>query len=214
MRIPSLPLSESDVLPWSPLGTPGCGSIWDSSTTTLVFAASDNWATNALLGRFGLTEVDRFRSRLGLNDTVLLDRVRDVRGPQHPATLSWASAAELSSFMARLWTREALGDPAFCQWFVRGLSLSLDLSLVGGALGLDPLAHPGPASDLGLANKTGTDVGVRGDTGILSAGGRRYAYACIANYDGGVERDREVIGTMQDVGRALLSGDLGAMPFR
>lgn len=184
-----------------------------ADATTLIFATSDNWATNALLRRFGLGEIDRFRSRLGLTDTVLFDQVRNGRGPEHPPALSQSSAAELSAFMASLWRGEVLGDPDFCAWFVGGLSLSLDLSMVGAPIGLDPLAHPGPRTDPGLANKTGTDVGIRGDTGILSVRGHHYAYACIANYGGGIGQDREVIGAMHDVGLGMLRSDCRALPF-
>ncbi len=185
-------------------------SLSVADAATLVFATSDNLATNVLLHRFGLDNVDRFRSQLGLIDTVLFDQIRDERGPHHPEVLSKSSASELSAFMASIWRKETLNNPKFCMWFMKGLSLSADLSMVGAPLGLDPLAHPGPDDDLGFANKTGTDIGIRGDTGILSVGGRHYAYACIVNYEGGIVNDREALATMQRVGQGMVQDNLDA----
>ncbi|MGN6754456.1 MAG: serine hydrolase [Intrasporangium sp.] len=149
----------------------------------LVGAVSDNLATNVLLRRVGVDYVARVGSSLGLERTALHDKVRDVRGPGDPATLSTGTAEELSSLMLRLETTTAMGpepDSLVRQW----LSSNVDLSMVGSAfvarLGLDPLAHlDGP---IRFFNKTGTDAGVRADVGTVTVGDRTLAWAAIANW--------------------------------
>ena len=153
----------------------------------LVGAVSDNLATNVLLQRVGLAEVAARATSLGLRATALHDRVRDVRGDDHPATLSTGAAGELSELMSRLASGTAAGpgaDRLVRQW----LSANVDQSMVGSALveqgGLDPIAHH---SSLGLPttfwNKTGTDAGVRADVGAVTAGHRTVTWAAIANWD-------------------------------
>jgi beta-lactamase class A len=153
----------------------------------LVGAVSDNLATNVLLRRVGLAEVAARATSLGLRATALHDRVRDVRGADHPATLSTGSAAELSQLMARLASGTAAGpdaDRLVRQW----LSANVDQSMVGSALveqgGLDPIAHHA-SLDLPTVfwNKTGTDAGVRADVGAVTSGDRTVTWAAIANWD-------------------------------
>jgi beta-lactamase class A len=153
----------------------------------LVGAVSDNLATNVLLRRVGLAEVAARATSLGLRATALHDRVRDVRGADHPATLSTGSAAELSQLMARLASGTAAGpdaDRLVRQW----LSANVDQSMVGSALveqgGLDPIAHHA-SLDLPTTfwNKTGTDAGVRADVGAVTSGHRTITWAAVANWD-------------------------------
>ena len=47
------------------------------------------------------------------------------------------------------------------------LATGVDLSMVGAAFGLDPLAHAVPDRGISLHNKTGTDAGVRADVGLV-----------------------------------------------
>ncbi|GAA1991946.1 serine hydrolase [Terrabacter lapilli] len=153
----------------------------------LVGAVSDNLATNVLLRRVGLAEVAARATSLGLRATALHDQVRDVRGAEHPVTLSTGSASELSALMSRLAAGTAVGgdaDRMVRQW----LSANVDQSMVGSALveqgGLDPIAHHA-SLDLPITfwNKTGTDDGVRADVGALSSDGRTVTWAAIANWD-------------------------------
>src|SRR6478672_9134953 len=153
----------------------------------LVGAVSDNLATNVLLQRVGLAEVAARATSLGLRATALHDRVRDVRGADHPATLSTGTAGELGALMSRLASDTASGpdaDRLVREW----LSANVDQSMVGSALveqgGLDPIAHH---ASLGLPttfwNKTGTDDGVRADVGAVTSDGHTVTWAAIANWD-------------------------------
>jgi len=160
----------------------------------LVGAVSDNWATNALVHRVGIESLPS-----GPRGSALHDYVRDERGPRHPPTLSEGCAAD--------WVDAFLGLPggsAVLDW----ISLGVDLSMVGSAFGLDPLAHQEPDRGVRLWSKTGTSEGVRADVGLVEiagqVGGQRTAYAAICNWppDGDDVRD-EVLATMQALGRAL-----------
>src|SRR6476620_2082535 len=153
----------------------------------LVGAVSDNLATSVLLRRVGLAEVAARATSLGLRATALHDRVRDVRGADHPATLSTGTAVELSALMTQLANGPAAGpeaDRLVRQW----LSANVDQSMVGAALveqgGLDPIAHHvSLGQPTSFWNKTGTDAGVRADVGALTAGGQTVTWAAVANGD-------------------------------
>jgi beta-lactamase class A len=154
---------------------------------------SDNLATNVLLRAVGLGAVAVTATRLGLHATALHDRVRDARGAGHPPTLARGSAGELSALMGRL-------DERVLRWLAAGA----DLSMVAGGLGLDPLAHAEADRGIVLRHKTGTDVGVRADAGLVGGARRTLAYAVIAAWDAtaGDQRDA-VLAAMREVGVAL-----------
>lgn len=156
----------------------------------LVGAASDNLATNALLRRIGLEAVTLTATHYGLHQTVLLDRVRDRRGPQHPWTLSTGTATELAHLLSQL-SRDHTGGRSPSNRVWGWLANGLDLSMVAAGWGLDPLAHSASDRGLMLRHKTGTDDGVRCDVGVLSGPARSVAYAVLANWDpdGPDERD-------------------------
>lgn len=165
----------------------------------LVFLASDNLATNALIEHFGLDRIQAFCPRLGLRHAELLDIVRDERRAQDPGTLSVAPGVELCGLMLRL-ARGELVNPDLSRWMRAGLALNMDLSMVLCPMGLDPLAHQGAEA----ANKTGSDAGVRADTGIVRIGTRELAYAAVCNF--GMNADhRGVLTTMRMIGKALVS---------
>ncbi len=183
---------------------------------TLVGAVSDNLATNVLLRRIGLDAVRDTTRALGLRATALHDRVRDVRGPQHPPALSTATAGELSALFAALAAAAAdtvappRAEPlpggaaierAVAERVLGRLALGTDLSMVAAGLGLDPLAHGAPDRGLRLRHKTGTDAGVRADAGLLDGPERSLAYAVLARFDD-ARRD-EVLEVTRAIGAAL-----------
>jgi beta-lactamase class A len=187
-RLPEDAVADSGI--WQYLSTEGL-AVQD--LCELVGMASDNLATNVLLRRVGLSGVARTASRRGMVRTALHDRVRDVRGPADPATLSSGTAAELAHLMSGL-HRGARSGGGVTTRVHAWLSKGLDLSQVAAGWGLDPLAHLDPDRGLRLINKTGTDRGVRADVGVLSGPAANIAYAVIANWDEGVAPDlRDVV---------------------
>lgn len=182
----------------------------------LVFIASDNLATNVLMDHFGLERVRAFRGNLGFVRTDLLDIVRDARGPDHPEALSRGTASELCGFMLRVARGELVGA-GLSKWLREGLSLNTDLSMVPAPIGLDPLAHARAIHDRAppaVANKTGTDRGVRADAGIITGTRREMAYAAICNYGDRTGSTAEVLRGMHIIGESILAAANAQSPPR
>ncbi|RLV52388.1 serine hydrolase, partial [Aeromicrobium phragmitis] len=80
--------------------------------------------------------------------------------------------------------------------------VNTDLSMVASAFGLDPLAHREADRSVRLANKTGTDAGVRADVGVVGGPDAAIAYAVLAQWDpdGGDRRD-DVLSAMAAIGQ-------------
>ena len=173
------------------------GSLSAGDLATLVGAVSDNLATNVLLRRVGLDRVGETARSAGLRDTALHDRVRDARAAEHPASLSSASAAELSWLFAELGAGRVL-SPGVSERVLGWLAHGADLSMVAAPLGLDPLAR----GNDGLRHKTGADAGVRADAGLLTGPRGALAYAVLAHWEDG-DRRGAVLAAMRDVGAAL-----------
>lgn len=170
----------------------------------LVAAASDNLATNVLLGTVGLEAVRLRSESLGLARTALLDLVRDNRGPDDAPQLSVGSTAELSWLFGAL-AQGRIVDLETSHRVVGWLTLNPDLSLVANAFGLDPLAHTGPDHGLQLINKTGTDAGVRSEAGVLSGPRGAASYAVTVQFaDTDISARLRVLDGMRMVGLDLL----------
>jgi beta-lactamase class A len=171
---------------------------------TLVGATSDNLATNVLLREVGLDAVRARTEGLGLLRTALLDLVRDTRGPDDAPQLSVGSTAELSwlfGALARGQVVDALTSSRVLGW----LSLNTDQSMVASAFGVDPLSHRGVDHGLQLVNKTGTDVGVRSEAGILRGPRRGIAYAVSVQFsDRSIAARLRVLEALRATGFDLL----------
>lgn len=177
---------------------------------TLVGAVSDNLATNVLLRHVGIPSVMERARTLGLQHTALHDRVRALRRPSDPPTLSTGTAAELADLMARL-HRGEVRSRVVSRQVLRWLALDTDTSMTAGAFGLDPLAHFEPDRGMTLAHKTGTDVGIRCDVGVVMGPKRGVAYGVLAEFSQlAVNDERDaVLGEMFAIGeriRGLIGG--------
>lgn len=172
----------------------------------LIGTVSDNLATNVLIARLGgIDAVTRSAAERGVTGIRLHDIVRDARGPDHPATLSTGSARAYTALYARLW-RDELGGPAV-DARVRGwLRDGVDTSMVAAAFGLDPLAHAAPDRQVALWHKTGSDTGVRADSGIVAVGERVAVWSCLVQWrpsEGDPER-AGVLAGMRAIGDEIL----------
>lgn len=204
------PVSDSGIWQYLDIDTLSVAEL-----ARLIFLASDNLATNVLLDHFGLARVRAFRAGQGLKHTDLLDIVRDQRRDNDPETLSRGTAGELCAMMSRI-GRGELVNAEVSQWLYDGLSLNMDLSMVPCPFGLDPLVRHDEQRDgkPAVANKTGTDPGVRADVGIVQTGTSRTAYAAICNYPPGPAADKAALRLMCSIGRAILDRDDSIPPRR
>jgi len=175
---------------------------------TLVGAVSDNWATNVLIDLLGLDPIRARARHWAPRGSDLVDVVRGLRGPHDPPHLSLGCAADHVEVLARLWSeRDQPGSvgATVLGWLAHGT----DLSMVASAWHQDPLSHaeePGPDATV-ITNKTGTNLGVRADVGVLDRGGRATAYAVLANWiehPPGAGRD-DVMRALRGIGDALRS---------
>lgn len=164
----------------------------------LTAAVSDNTATNALIRRVGLDRVNQGADALGLVRTRVLDRIREPRSPAHPPTFAVGTAAELAGLAQRIaadepWARLLLGWMAGCG----------DRSMVPALIPHDPedsTVRDVPSASLWVANKTGTDVGVRCDVGVVR-GARQVCYAVLGSCRPGSEF--ETLQAMRTVGARI-----------
>jgi beta-lactamase class A len=134
---------------------------------------------------------------------MLLDLVRDHRGPGMPETLSVGCASDWFAVMSGLADGGVAGRAAslrVLEWLRGGL----DLSMVAAAWGLDPLAHLDPDRDLRVFSKTGTAQGVRADVGVVMGSWDTWAYAAVCSWDPALGDPRdEVLATMREIGLVL-----------
>ncbi|MFB7471725.1 serine hydrolase [Kitasatospora sp. NPDC056184] len=181
----------------------------------LTASVSDNTATNALLRTVGLPATERLARELGLDRLTLHDRVRDVRGPGVPPVFATGTARDLARLVA-LAVRGDLVTPGASARLLGWMRSNTDHGLVPALVQHDPYAECFPDSLPGgllVANKTGTDTGVRADAGVL-IGTRRVAYAVIAHWDValGPSTERAAVHAIREVGRALAAGALRGEP--
>ncbi|MFE9960205.1 serine hydrolase [Micromonospora sp. NPDC005299] len=149
---------------------------------TAVATVSDNAATNALLRLVTLDAVRDLARRSGLRDTTVHDRIRAERGPGVPETFATGTAGELCAFLAEV-ANGTWQSPQACQLLRGWLAGNTDRTMVADSVGHDPWSSDG----VRVENKTGTDTGVRADTGIVS-GRHTVVYAVIAAFAPGSER--------------------------
>ena len=165
----------------------------------LTAAVSDNTATNALLRRIGLHGVSADAAALGLERTRILDRIREPRLPEHPATFAVGTARELATLVGvvaqdRTWGQIVLEWMAGC----------LDRGMVAASVPHDPedsaVREVPVTSGLWVANKTGTDVGTRCDAGVVR-GVRQVTYAVLTQCPAG--REFEMVQGMRGIGAVV-----------
>ena len=186
---------------WQHLQAP---SLPVADLAALVGATSDNLATNVLIRAVGLDAVHARTEQLGLTRTALLDLVRDHRGPDDAPQLSVGSAKELTSLFTAL-ARGEIVDTETSERVIGWLSLNTDLSMVANAFGLDPFAHREGDHGILLVNKTGTDVGVRAEVGILRGPRAGVTYAVSMSFaDTKLSSRLAVLDGMRSVGLDLL----------
>ncbi|MFG1658324.1 serine hydrolase [Micromonospora chersina] len=149
---------------------------------TAVATVSDNAATNALLRLVTLDAVRDLARGAGLRDTTVHDRIRAERGPGVPETFATGTAGELCAFLAQV-AQGTWHSPPACELLRGWLAGNTDRTMVADSIGHDPWSDDG----VRVENKTGTDTGVRADTGIVSSR-HTVVYAVIAAFAPGEER--------------------------
>lgn len=177
----------------------------------LVASCSDNLAANALIDWVGLPSVKNAARQWVPGGSTLCDVFRDERGPGHPPEVSVGCAQDYLLVMEDIARAATPALATVRSWLRTGV----DLSLVAAAAGLDPLSHYHPRG-LDCVNKTGCDVGVRADVGVLTSPGGTLVYAVLASWDPSAEEGtaEAVIEDMRRLGGLLVEHMDRAMPAR
>jgi beta-lactamase class A len=145
---------------------------------TAVAAVSDNAATNVLLRAVSLEAVQELGRGCGMVHTTVHDQIRRRRGPGMPPQFASGTVRELAAFLRDV-ALDRFVSPETSSLLRSWLRLNVDRSLVA-----DAVAHEEDRLD--VANKTGTDEGVRADVGIVT-GHRVVVYAVVTTCAPGSE---------------------------
>lgn len=137
----------------------------------LMMIVSDNTATNMLIEALGVEAINDFMQRGGWRDTYLLGKL--ALGVPNPRGTSHTSPRDLADCMARLWRGELL--PAAETAVAKDILLQQHYTDTLGCL----IGYGGYSDDseLRIASKSGSIVGVRNEVGVILHGEDAYVTA-------------------------------------
>ena len=155
--------------------TPGVTQITLRDLATMMVAVSDNSATNVLIDRVGMDNVNAFLSAQGLRDTRLRRKMMDLKaaaeGRENVSTPNEMLNLLQSLYRGQILNKEMTDD------FFKVLSTHKDSWI--------PRDLP---DDLKIANKPGALEGVRNDSGVIFVEKRPYILCVMTIY---LHRERD-----------------------
>src|SRR5438105_5234069 len=150
--------------------TPGVTRVTNRDLAQFMVAVSDNAATNVLIDRVGMQNVNATMRSLGLTKTMLRRKMIDVaaarRGDENVST-----PQEMTRLLEAIYKGKAL-DKELSETFMKQLSTKKESYI--------PRQLP---PDVQVANKPGDLDGVRTDSGIVFAKNRPFAISVMTTYD-------------------------------
>ncbi len=151
--------------------TPGL-SLSLRDIAVLMTIVSDNTATNMLIDRLGLKDINTAIESWGYVDTVLWRKIDFRVDVRKPKWLGQSTPAETSDLLARIACREFLGKrfDAKIEDILAGQKYDTALPRLLPGSG----TWRGADSDIAVAHKTGSIEGARIDAGIVTAPFGRY----------------------------------------
>jgi beta-lactamase class A len=156
--------------------TPGVTRVTNRDLATMMVAVSDNSATNVLIDRVGMENVNAFLERLGLHQTRLRRKMMDLKAAQEGRE-NVSTPREMAALLEALYRKKVL-NAALTDDFFTMLATKKDSWI--------PRYLP---EDLKIANKPGSLEGVRNDSGVIFAT-RPYILCVMTTYVRN-ERDAE-----------------------
>ena len=149
--------------------TPGVSRVTNHDLATMMVAVSDNGATNVLIDRVGMENVNTMLARLGLKETRLRRRMLDVKaalaGRENTAT-----PRELVALLSALYAGRVFSK-ATTEAFFTMLGTGKDSYI--------PRLLPDAVR---VANKPGALTAVRNDAGIVFVNNRPFAIAVMTTF--------------------------------
>lgn len=149
--------------------TPGVTRLTNRDLAALMVSLSDNAATNVLIDRIGMEQINAWLASLDLQHTRLRRRMLDVNAAREGRE-NTATPRELVALLRAIHDGRAFAK-ATTDDFIEMLSVEQ----VGYLSRLLP-------TDLRVANKPGNLDGVRNDAGIVFAPGRPFAIAVMTTF--------------------------------
>ncbi len=155
--------------------TPGVTRITLRDLATMMVAVSDNAATNVLIDRLGMDNVNAFLNAQGLRDTRLRRKMMDVKAAAEGRE-NISTPGEMSKLLEALYRGQIL-NKEMTEDFFKVLSTHKDSFI--------PRDLP---DDLKIANKPGELEGVRNDSGVIFVDKRPYILCVMTTY---LHRERD-----------------------
>ncbi len=171
-------VNGSDLVPDSDIMgglTPGVTRITLRDLATMMVAVSDNSATNVLIDRVGMDNVNALLNSLGLHETRLRRKMMDVKAASEGRE-NVSTPAEMMNLLEALYRGKVL-NKEMTEDFFKVLSTHKD-SWIPRDL----------ADDLKIANKPGALEGVRNDSGVIFVEKRPYILCAMTTY---LHRERD-----------------------
>jgi beta-lactamase class A len=155
--------------------TAGVTRITLRDLATMMVAVSDNSATNVLIDRVGMDNVNAFLNSLGLRDTQLRRKMMDLKAASEGRE-NVSTPAEMMTLLEALYTGKVL-NKELTEDFFKVLSTHKDSWI--------PRNLP---EDIKVANKPGALEGVRNDSGVIFVDKRPYVLCVMTSY---LRRERD-----------------------
>jgi len=165
-------VQKSDIVPDSSIMeglTPGVTRITLRDLATMMVAVSDNSATNVLIDRVGMENVNAMLDSLGLTQTRLRRKMMDLKAASEGRE-NIATPRELGTLLEMIYRGKVLNKESADDFFV---VLSTHKS------SWIPRDLP---EDLKIANKPGELEGVRNDVGLVFLNKRPYIVSVMSSY--------------------------------
>jgi beta-lactamase class A len=176
-------VQSSDLVPDSDIMgglTPGITRITLRDLATMMVAVSDNSATNVLIDRIGIEDVNAMLDSLGLAHTRLRRKMMDLAAAKEGRE-NVSSPREMMTLLGAIYRGKVLNKESAADFF-KVLSTNKDSWI--------PRDLP---ADLKIANKPGELEAVRNDSGLVFVEGRPYIICVMTSFLGNEREGEEAI---------------------
>ena len=178
---------DSDIM----LGlTPGITRVTNRDLATMMVAVSDNAATNVLIDRLGMDNVNALINGLGLKHTRLQRKMMDLKAASEGRE-NISTPREMMTLLEDLYQDKVLNQ-AMTEDFFKLLSTHKGSFI--------PRDLP---EDLRIANKPGELEGVRNDSGIVFVPNRPYVICVMTTYLTNERAGEEAIAKISDAAYSM-----------
>jgi beta-lactamase class A len=165
-------VQSSDLVPDSDIMgglTPGVTRLTLRDLATMMVAVSDNSATNVLIDRVGMPNVNAMLDSLGLTHTRLRRKMMDLQAAQEGRE-NISTPREMMTLLDAIYHGKVLDKESSAEFF-KMLSTNKDSWI--------PRDLP---ADLKIANKPGALEAVRNDSGVVFVEGRPYVICAMTSF--------------------------------